>query len=183
MKKLLRLKKSKLRKPRALKTVFLGIGTNKGNRGGNILLALKLLRKNKEIKILKVSKMLKNPPQEGIKNGYFLNGAIKLRTSLSPEQLLKACKSIERKLGRPVGVSAYEYSNKKRSRIIDLDILFYENKIIKTPELTVPHPMLHKRYFVLIPLLEIGKDVVHPVLKKSVKNLCVKSNSDFKNHA
>ena len=79
-----------------LKTVYIGIGTNKGNREINISNAIKLLSEIKDIKILKISKMLKNPPQEGIKSGYFLNGAIKLTTSLTPFELLKVCKSIEK---------------------------------------------------------------------------------------
>ena len=132
-----------------MQTAFLGIGTNKGKREKNIELALKLLSKNKEIKILKVSKMLKNPPQEGIKSGYFLNGAIKLRTTLSPIKLLYCCKEIEKRLGRTFA------THQKRSRTIDLDILFYGNETINTKELTIPHPMIQKRYFVLIPLLEI----------------------------
>ena len=154
------------------KTVFLGIGTNKGDREKNISLALNLLSHNKNIEILKVSKMLKNPPQEGIKSGYFLNGAIKLSTSLKPGELLKVCKQIERRLGRSYGsMGVSECRSIKKSRTIDLDVLFYENQIIDTEELTIPHPRLYLRYFVLIPLMEIGPEMIHPVLKKSVREL------------
>lgn len=153
---------AKLRK----KTVLLGIGTNKGNRKKNISLAIKLLSENKEIKLLKISKMLKNPPQEGIKSGYFLNGAIKLLTTLSSNGLLRLCKGIEKKQGR-----IQSKDKKKKSRTIDLDILFYGNKIIKTKELLIPHPLLHKRYFVMIPLLEIAPNFIHPVLKKKISEL------------
>ena len=150
-----------------LKVAYLGIGTNKGLREKNILLALELLNKNPEIKISKISKLLKNPPQEGVKTGYFLNGAIKLLTTLNPTELLRFCKRIERKLGRNIQSSTH----KKRPRTIDLDILFYENKIITTNKLIIPHPMLHKRYFVLIPLLEIGRNIIHPVYKTSIGKL------------
>ena len=150
-----------------LKTVFIAIGTNKGDREKNISIALKLLSDNKQIKLLKVSKMLKNPPQEGIKSGYFLNGTIKLLTSPSPSELKDFCKKIERKLGRREKTE----KKKKTSRTIDLDILFYEDEIINTEELTIPHSMLHKRYFVLIPLLEIGENFVHPVFKKTIGEL------------
>lgn len=154
------------------KLAYLGIGTNKGDREKNISLALKLLLENKEIKILKVSSILKNPPQEGIKSGYFLNGAIKLITTLSPQELLRLCKKIERRMGRGMKQRGREAEKqRKMSRIIDLDILFYGNEIIETKELTIPHPMIHKRYFVLIPLVEIGKDFIHPVLRKTISEL------------
>lgn len=162
-------------------TVFIGIGTNKGKRKVNILNALKLLSQHKKIKIVKASKMLRNPPQEGIKSGYFLNGAIKLITSLSPIEFYKCCKSIEKKMGRTIekggkgdlgnGGAGEWGKRKKSSRIIDLDILFYGNKIVKNKFLTIPHPLLHKRYFVLIPLLEVDKDFKHPILKKSINEI------------
>lgn len=158
-----KLEKLKVKKKNIV--VFLGIGTNKGNRKRNISLALELLNKCKEIKILKISKMLKNPPQEGIKTGFFLNGVIKLLTSLTPIELLYYCKSIEKELGRKLVV------RKKTSRTIDLDILFYGNRIINENGLIIPHPMLHKRYFVLIPLREIEKDFIHPVYKKTIEEL------------
>lgn len=161
---LIKLKNHKLRSRKSLNNVFIAIGTNKGNREKNIRDALKLLKENKNIKILKVSSMLNNPPQEGIKSGYFLNGVIKLKTSLTPLQVLRTCKDIERILGRTMG-------QKKKPRIIDLDILFYENKILRTPKFTIPHPMLHKRYFVLIPLVEIAPGFHHPIFKKSIREL------------
>lgn len=150
-----------------LKVIYLGIGTNKGNREINISNTVKLLSEVKEIKLLKVSNMLKNPPQEGIKTGCFLNGAIKLLTPLTPFELLAVCKRIEQKQGRKEG----RKQGKKISRVIDLDILFYGNEILDTKELTIPHPMIEKRYFVLIPLMDIGKNFVHPILKKSIKEL------------
>ena len=158
---------------------YIGIGTNKGNREINISNALKLLSEIKEIKVLKVSKMLKNPPQEGIKTGYFLNGAIKLRTSLAPLELLKVCKEIEERQGRKES----RKQGKKTSRVIDLDILFYGDKVIETKELIIPHPMTEKRYFVLIPLMEIEKDFMHPVLGKSVKELYSELSRETKKFA
>lgn len=155
----------KLRKEQTI--AYLGIGTNKGKRIENISTAINLLSEIKGIKLLKISKMLKNPPQEGIKTGYFLNGAIKIQTSLEPVELLKLCKQIEKKLGR----TETRKLGKKISRVIDLDILFYGNKIVNKKNLTIPHPMIEKRYFVLIPLMEVGKDFKHPILRKSVKQL------------
>ena len=151
--------------------VFIGIGTNKGDRKRNIQIALNELNKHKEIRIIKISKMLKNPPQEGIKTGYFLNGAIKILTTLKPEELLKYCLKIEKHLGRirPQELKVHKKINK--SRTIDLDILFYGDKIIKTKKLTIPHPRLHRRYFVLIPLMELDKTFIHPEFKESIHTL------------
>ena len=149
-----------------LNTSYLGIGTNKGNRTKNIEDALNLLRQIKEINILKVSDMFHNPPREGIKTGDFLNGAIKITTTLTPVELLNVCKDIERKMGRePIS------SNVNHPRIIDLDILFYGDEVISTDSLTIPHPMIEKRDFVLIPLNEIASDFLHPVLKKTIGEL------------
>ena len=155
------------------KTVFIGIGTNKGNREKNVSAALKLLSKHRQIKIIKISKMLENPPQEGIKSGYFLNGALKLVTTLSPKELYKICKGTEQSLGR-----IKTKDKKKKSRTIDLDILFYGKEVINTKELIVPHPKLHLRSFVLIPLKEVAGNFVHPVLKKTTKELHHKLNSN-----
>lgn len=158
--------------------VFLGIGTNKGIRKKNILNALELLSENKNLKILKISKMLKNPPREGIKSGYFLNGAIKIETSLKPLELLRFCKSIEKKLGRKIGPLDYRTMGLKKkkirkyfSRTIDLDILFYGNKIINLKTLTIPHPRIEMRDFVLIPLSEVAKDYKHPVINQTVREI------------
>ena len=108
-----------------------------------------------------------------------------LSTTLVPIQLFRLCKEIERKLGRRTNRRTGELGNwgerknrrigelenrrKKESRTIDLDILFYGNKILKTRKLTIPHPLLHKRYFVMIPLMEIAPDFIHPVFKKTVR--------------
>ena len=168
----IKLKKLKRNKPTDLSTAYIGIGTNKGDRLKNISVALKLLSQNSYIKLLKVSKLLKNPPQEGIKSGYFLNGAIKVLTSLRPFELLTVCQRIEKKLGRlQTKEREKKKERKKKPRTIDLDILFYKDETINTKGLTIPHPLLHKRYFVLIPLFEIAKDVIHPIFKKSVQEL------------
>lgn len=184
MKKLIKIKKSRSKLLKSWQVVFIALGTNKGDREKNISLALKLLSETKGIKIQKVSNMLKNPPQEGIKSGYFLNGAIKLKTKLNPVELYKACKKIERRLGRKEAEKQRSRKAEiKKSRVIDLDILLYENKVIKTDKLTIPHPKLHKRYFVLIPLIEIAKDFRHPTLKKSIQELYLDEYETIKKYA
>lgn len=157
---------------------YIAIGTNKGNRIKNILNALKHLAQNNKIKILKVSTILKNPPQEGIKSGYFLNGAVKIKTALLPLKLLSYCKRIELKLGRKSALRPKQF--KKTSRIIDLDILLYGNRIINLENLTVPHPKLHKRYFVLYPLSELTKSFIHPVYKTSIFELLKEHKKKYK---
>ncbi len=96
----------------------------------------------------------------------FLNQVILIETTLEPEELLKTILSIEQKMGRERNATgAYQ------SRLIDIDILFYENIIINTETLKIPHPLLHKRRFTLMPLNEIAKDYIHPVLLKSINQL------------
>lgn len=96
---------------------------------------------------------------------WFVNQVIEIETHLTPEELLQNLLLIEKKLGRERNNAQYA------SRTIDIDILFYENKIIQTELLIIPHPRLHLRKFVLLPLAEIAPDFVHPVLKKNIKTL------------
>ncbi|MCM8759290.1 MAG: 2-amino-4-hydroxy-6-hydroxymethyldihydropteridine diphosphokinase [Candidatus Omnitrophica bacterium] len=143
--------------------IFIGIGSNKGNRKNNISKAIELL--TEKVELIKISKIYKTQPQEGVRGGWFLNGVIMGKTSLTPEMLLKFLQSIEQDLGRPA-------NHKKNSeRTIDLDILFYGNKIIEKHNLTIPHPRLDRREFVLKGLMEICPDFVHPNLKKSIKQI------------
>ena len=148
--------------------VFLATGSNLGNRKKNISKALELLSKNKNIHIIQSSKLLKNPPEEGVSGGYFLNGTVKIKTILGPAELLSLCADIEERLGRD---GEPENRSNKEARTIDLDILFYGNKIIKRKNLKIPHPRLHRRNFVLKPLNEIAPDFMHPVFKKRIKEL------------
>jgi 2-amino-4-hydroxy-6-hydroxymethyldihydropteridine diphosphokinase len=127
---------------------YLGIGSNLGDRKKNIKRALEILENIEGIRIEKVSKIYETEPLGGPPQGEFLNGVIKIKTSLSPFQLLRILKRIEKDLGR-----------KKRVRFgpreIDLDILFYGGKIINTRTLKIPHPRIFEREFVLKPLTEI----------------------------
>ncbi|MBI5195381.1 MAG: 2-amino-4-hydroxy-6-hydroxymethyldihydropteridine diphosphokinase [Nitrospirae bacterium] len=142
---------------------YLSIGSNLGRRQENCERAVSLLAEN-GIKILKCSSMIETKPW-GIKDQPdFINMAVEAETSLKPEELLKAIKKIENEMGRHKSV-------RWGPRPIDVDILFYDDLIIKTPELEIPHPLIHERYFVLNPLAEIAPEKVHPVLKKSIKTL------------
>ena len=130
-------------------TCYLGIGSNLGNRGKNIRLAIQKIRALKNTELLKASEIIETKPMGGPRNqNKFLNAAIKIKTNLTPFLLLKKLKKIEIELDR---TKTLRYG----PRVIDLDILFYGDKIINRNNLKIPHPKVFKREFVIRPLLEI----------------------------
>jgi len=142
---------------------YIGMGSNLGNREENCERAIKHLIKN-GIKVTKRSSMIETEPW-GVKDQpKFINMAVEIETGLRPDELLRLLKKIEVEVGR---LPASRWG----PRIIDLDILFYDDIVIKTSELEIPHPDMGERNFVLKPLAEVAPDKVHPVLKKSVKDL------------
>ena len=141
---------------------YIGIGSNKGNRIKNTKEALGRIRE--EMRIEKVSSFYLTEPIE-VKGKWFVNCVLEVITNQGPRKLIRTLLKIEEKMGRT------RIKEKKTSRIIDLDLLLYEGKIIREKALTLPHPFLHKRRFVLVPLVEINPDIYHPLLKKSVKEI------------
>lgn len=141
--------------------VYLAVGSNI-NPQKNIELALKELAKIGQV--INVSKLIKTKPEGYLNQDDFLNGAIKFKTALSPKDLLKELKNIEKFLKRNTPF-------RNGPRTIDLDIIFYGNLILNTPDLIIPHPRADKRFFVLKPLSEIAPCKTHPILKKQVKTL------------
>jgi 2-amino-4-hydroxy-6-hydroxymethyldihydropteridine diphosphokinase len=133
--------------------VFIGIGSNLGDREENIQRAVASLKKNPHIKVDKVSSLIETEPAEGLPQPRYLNGVIKIRTDLLAADLLKFLQDIERALGR-------ERTVKNGPRTIDLDILLYGDEVIDGPILTVPHPRMWEREFVLRPLEEIHSGIV-----------------------
>ena len=127
---------------------YIGIGSNMGRRKANIHKALEFL-KRQNIKIKKISRIIETEPVDGPRQAKFLNAAVKTETDLNPQRLLDILKDIEKKMGRKKTV-------KNGPRPIDLDILLYADKIIKSKRLTVPHPRMLKRDFVMVPLLEVA---------------------------
>jgi len=128
---------------------YLGLGSNLGDRNRNIREAVKEINLLKDTKIIKISRIIETKPVGGPSaQGNFLNAALKIQTRISPLKLLKDLKKIEKGLGR---VKTVRYG----PRAIDLDILFYGDRIIHTKDLTIPHPKLFARDFVLKPLSEV----------------------------
>ncbi|ABP65765.1 2-amino-4-hydroxy-6-hydroxymethyldihydropteridine pyrophosphokinase [Caldicellulosiruptor saccharolyticus DSM 8903] len=143
-------------------TIFLGLGSNLGDRQKNIEMAIEYLKEKVEIE--KVSKIIETEPYGYVEQPKFLNCCVMGKTQLSPAELLDFVLSIEEKMGR-------KRLFKWGPRNIDIDILFYDSATIDQENLKIPHPELHKREFVLLPLIEIAPDFVHPAFKKTVLEL------------
>ena len=148
--------------------VYIALGSNLGNREQNISIAIDKLRSNPMIAITKVSKSYDTEPllKDGAEGqARYLNGVIEIETTLRPEDILQVLQEIETDLGRPLPRKSGD------PRTIDLDLLLFDDQTFDTPKLTVPHPKLHKRMFVLQPLYDIAPDLIHPTLKVSIGDL------------
>ena len=145
-------------------TVFIGLGSNIGDRKSHLLNAIELLKENSDIEITQVSTLIETKAVSVLPQPDFLNGVVSIKTLLTPAELLTLTQTIEKKCGRSAKGN-YE------PRTIDLDILFYGDQIICQEELMIPHPMAHERDFVLIPLNELSPEFIHPVLQESIHTL------------
>ena len=144
---------------------YLGLGTNVGNKRRNMITAAALLAERVG-DILALSGFYETEPWGFESENFFLIAAVKLKTSFSPLEVLQITQQIEKELGRT------EKSNGVyHDRIIDIDILLYGDEVLQIPELTLPHPLMHERKFVMDPLAEIAPFVVHPVLKERIIDL------------
>jgi len=145
-----------------LAIAYLCLGSNLGEREENLCQALTLL--SLKVNLEEVSSIYETEPIGYKEQPLFLNLVCRITTNLPPGELLHLAKDIETKMGR-----VPSFSNAPRP--IDIDILFYEDKIMETPNLTIPHPRLHDRAFILIPLAEIAPNLIHPKLGKSIAQL------------
>ncbi len=143
---------------------YIALGSNMGDRQANIRKAVLLLGGTEGIRVVRVSSMYETEPVGYAEQAMFINGAVEIETRLGPEALLGRCQEIEEMLGR---VRTVHWG----PRTIDLDILLYGEVIMDTPQLKIPHPLMHERRFVLEPMAEIAPDAVHPVTGRTMKEL------------
>ena len=149
-----------------MNVVYLGLGSNLGDKDSNIRRAITNI--NECIgEVTSLSSIHETKPVGFVSDNLFANAACCVKTILSPSQILDITQEIETEMGRRSKSDNEVYTD----RIIDIDILMYNDEIIVSPKLTLPHPYLHKRTFVLDPLSEIADNVYHPVLKKTIMAL------------
>lgn len=147
-------------------TVYLGLGTNLGNKEANLRTAIYKLQERIG-KQVSLSSFYETAPWGFESDHSFLNAAIGLETNLSPIEILHITQDIEKELGRTKKSVNGSYSD----RLIDIDILLYDTLVLQTPELTIPHPLMTERDFVMKPLIEIAGNVIHPTRQKTLSEL------------
>lgn len=148
-------------------TAYIGLGSNIGDREATLNRAVELLGKIEGIEVTAVSSFYNTAPFGYVEQPDFLNAAAEIKTALSPDGLLQVCMMIEKELKR-------ERIIRWGPRTIDLDILLYDDSIINEEHLTVPHPRMHERDFVLKPLNEIAPCALHPVYRQTVREMYIK---------
>lgn len=150
---------------------YIGIGSNLGDKQKHIADAIDMLENTQGIILKVISPIYETKPVGYVEQPDFLNCVAKIRTKLLPDELLEVCMHIENELGRKRTI-------KWGPRTVDLDILFYGDLVLDSDRLTIPHPLLHERGFVLVPLLDVAPDMLHPKLNVSIRALCEKLNYD-----
>ena len=151
--------------------ILLSLGANIGDRYANITKAVDLLSSSGIIAGIKSSSIYETEPVGFTNQPWFLNSVVSGYTSLSPDIIIGVIKNIQELIGR-------KQREKWHEREIDIDVLLYGNEIIKTDLITIPHPRMHERRFVLVPASEIAGDIVHPEFKKSIKQLLIECKDE-----
>ena len=157
------------RKREMFHRVFIGIGSNLGNRRAHYQRALQLTAALPKTRIVKCSSLYESEPLGDVKNWY-VNGVIEIETDLAPDQLLRRLQQIEQGMGRKKTPATKKWASRK----IDLDILLFDNQVVESPKLKIPHPEMHKRRFVLLPLCELAPHLTHPRLGVTLTYLLVR---------
>lgn len=145
--------------------VYMSLGTNLGNRHNNMLTAIALLSERVG-KILALSALYETEPWGFESENTFLNVALSMETEYQPMELLSITQDVEQEMGRTA-----KSNGSYQDRLIDIDLLTYDQLIWESPILVLPHPLMHEREFVLKPLVEIAPDLVHPILNKTMSQL------------
>jgi 2-amino-4-hydroxy-6-hydroxymethyldihydropteridine diphosphokinase len=144
------------------KIAYLSLGSNVGNREAQLRAAQ--VRLSAITRVVALSSFYETEPVEYVQQPWFLNCAVAIETNETPEQLISALLRIEQEMGR-------QRAQKKGPRSIDIDILLLADRIMESKDLTIPHPAMHLRRFVLEPLAEIAPEALHPVFKKTIREL------------
>ena len=150
--------------------VFVALGTNLGDRERNLAQGVRGLEE-RGLVITRASSVYETEPVGGPEQGPYLNAVVEAQTSLRPEAVLASCLAVESGLGRVRGVA-------NAPRTLDLDLLLYGDEVVRTEMLTLPHPRLHERRFVLVPLEELAPDARHPVLGQTVAEMRARCPDD-----
>jgi 2-amino-4-hydroxy-6-hydroxymethyldihydropteridine diphosphokinase len=155
-----------------MNSVYVSLGSNLGNREANLLKSIELLNKTAG-KVIAVSSLYETEPWKMDDATSFINQVILLETNLNAEKMMDVLLETEIQMGRVRTSAKYE------SRAIDIDILFFNDAIISSDKLTIPHPYLHQRKFVLEPLAEINPGFIHPKLKKDIARLLLECEDAY----
>ena len=146
-------------------TVLISAGSNIGDKSGNCKKGISALIRAESAVLFKESKLYKTEPVDYTDQDWFVNCAVKISTPLEPLELLTEIKRIESEAGRKKDVVRFG------PRVLDLDIIFFDDRVIESDNLIIPHPRMHQRRFVLMPICDIDPNIIHPVLKKSIRAL------------
>jgi 2-amino-4-hydroxy-6-hydroxymethyldihydropteridine diphosphokinase len=160
---------------------FIGLGTNLGDRAANYREAVQRIATLPATRVVRQSSLYETEPVGDIK-GAFINGVVEIETEIAPDALMRRLLAIERLMGRKRvrGKKPASSRAKYRPRIIDLDLLFFDNEIIDARTLKVPHPRLHQRRFVLAPMSELAPALIHPKLNASISEMLAALKSPFR---